>query len=83
MAELLALISWLTAFYLFALEWDEERDGKALSDLSKRYLEPAAREVRNETRDYRSSLSDLWERLFHPKRSKANKERIYDDLFRE
>ena len=83
MAELAALICWLSAFYLFALEWDEERDRKALSDLSKRYLEPATREVREEARDYRSSLSDLWERLFHRRQSKANKERIFDDLFRE
>ena len=41
MAELFALISWLTAFYLFVLEWDEERDGGELSVQLQPYLRMA------------------------------------------
>jgi hypothetical protein len=78
MAELLALISWLVAFFLFTLEWDEARDGKALSDLSRRYLEPQIREIREESRDYWLSLSNLWKRL--PRRKPKTDEGTVHDL---
>jgi len=41
MAELAALISWLTAFYLFAIEWDEDRDGGELSVQLEPYIRMA------------------------------------------
>jgi hypothetical protein len=77
MAELLALISWLVAFFLFTLEWDEARDGKALSDLSRTYLDPSIRQIREESRDYWLSMSNLWKRL-QPRQSKTDEGTVQD-----
>jgi hypothetical protein len=63
MAELSALISWLTAFYLFVLEWDEKRDGEELSRLLTLYLGGAVRLFHDEMGDIKLGLSNLWKKL--------------------
>lgn len=76
MAEFLALCSLLIALFLFALEWDEEHDGRELSNLSRLYLGRALTEIREESNDYRHGLSDLWKKL-HGRRSAADKPTIH------